>query len=202
MAYWTGRRNIIIFFFVTFLTLAPARAERGTTISIGFSTGRILDPGFDYISEDNYHDEFNVEAGYEFYKNLSASGSYCYSRESGGDITKTTLITHCSQLGVRYTLSYLRQFQPFLDAGLIYYWGKLIIEDPYTSLKKRDYTIGLAGDIGIYIYPFKKMDLFLRFSAGYLLNSHFDNLPLNFGRFGVLEMEGRRYVISAGYSFK
>lgn len=118
-----------------------------------------------------------------------------------GDITKSTLIIHCSQLGVRYTLSYLRQFQPFIDAGLIYYWGKLILEDEYSSLKERDYTLGLAGGIGIEIYPFKKMDLFLKLYAGYALNPHSGNLPLNFERFGTLDIEGRRYIIAIGLEF-
>lgn len=205
MGFLTGKGNVLhivaLLLLLTLLPLLPARAELGVKISTGYSTIRILDPGYDYFSDNDFREEFYAEAGYAFYKGISAFGSYCYSGESGGDIVNTMLYTHCGQLGVRYTLSYIRKIQPYADAEIIYYWGKVVFEDGFTNLKKRDYTLGLAGNIGIDIYPFKNADLFIKLSVGYALNPHFDNLTLNFKQFGTLDLEGRRYVIAAGLGF-
>lgn len=204
---WIGRKFIDIksWLFILLLLIipivTPAHAELNMNISIGYSGIRILDPGFDYISQNNYLDEFNLGAGYRFYDNLSAFVNYIYAYEKSAETIKSILMTHGALLGVRYTLSYVRWIQPYIDAGFIYYWGRLALSDEYSELKKRDWTLGFAGDIGVLIFPFKKYNLFFKTSIGYILNPHFDNLTLNFDGFGVLEMEGRRYTVSAGIFF-
>jgi hypothetical protein len=216
MVYWTDRIKAkylyindsailslipCLLLFFTLFSFTPARSEMGVKIIAGYSTIRILDPGYDYISDNDFREEFYAEADYKFYNSFSAFGSYCYSGESGNDTVNTMLVTHCAQLGVRYTLSYLKRLQPFVDVGLIYYWGRLTFDDSYSTLKERDYTSGISGNFGIDVYPFKKASLFLKLAMGYALNPSFDNLTLNFKRFGTLDIEGRRYTVAVGFGF-
>lgn len=200
---WTGRKiiSLIASQVLILLIFTPARADIGMGVGIGYSSIRVLDPGFDYISGNNYLEELNIEASYRVHGDFSAILDYMYSYQKAEETIKSFLITHGAILGVRYTLSYIKWIQPYTDAGIVYYWGRLALSDKYSELIERDWTLGISGEIGLLLLPSQKYNLFLKASAGYILNPHFDNLPLNFGRFGVLELEGRRYTITGGILF-
>jgi hypothetical protein len=178
-----------------------SRADTG--VSLGYSNLRILDRGFDYISSNNYLDEFNINVYQRIHKSIFATGYYHVTREEASETIATRIYTQGGIIGVRYVFEYLTRFQPYVEAGMAYYWGLLRISDDYTVLRKRDYTIGYNGNIGLLLFLKKRTErsIFFHLFAGYILNSHFDNMTLNFRNFGTLTVEGRRLGFNIGLEF-
>ncbi|MGB9736356.1 MAG: hypothetical protein ACP5JP_09075 [bacterium] len=195
------------------ITEETAKTPIGLELNTGYLGTKIADPGWRYISSDNWLGSWYIEGAYSVYKSTDVFVSYGYSNytpsQSGspvGGSPSIILTTNNVTVGARYSYSLSRWLVPYIELGISAYIAFISISESQQQIKEQDSLVAPELTAGFYIplkVPDKTGTLGINIQCAFgLIREYFVKpLTFDFGYLGKINMDGQRLTLGMGISF-